>query len=155
MSMLGKLEIKRDLYLFCHAEIDKRIKNIQHRLKSLEEARNQETKSSAGDKHETSRTLMQIEQEKAEIQLHDANNVKRLLSTINPEKSAYRVGVGSLVTTNQGCYYIAIGLGRISLEGITYFCISKESPIGILLLHKEIGDQFHFNGKNLELLEIC
>jgi hypothetical protein len=154
MSMPSKFVIKKKLYEVCQFQIDKRINNITYRLRSLEEARNQETKSSAGDKHETARTLMQLELEKSEIQLYNANNIKRILLTINPEKPTCRVGLGSLVNTSQGYYFMAIGLGKVALDGVTYFCISKESPIGNLLLHKEQGAEFHFNGNNIVILEI-
>ncbi|MBX2974264.1 MAG: hypothetical protein KF797_14300 [Flavobacteriales bacterium] len=56
---------------------------------------------------------------------------------------------GSLVTTDQGVYFIAIGLGPVQVAGNTCYAISLASPIGQLLQGKAAGDAISFNGKRI------
>ena len=49
--------------------LDKKIKTVQESISYIQEARNNETKSSAGDKYETSRVMMQAELDKQNLLL--------------------------------------------------------------------------------------
>lgn len=54
---------KAKVYLHCQRIINEKRALLEKEMKSLQESSNNETKSSAGDKHETSRALAQAEQE--------------------------------------------------------------------------------------------
>ena len=58
------MDIKEQLYEFCRAYIDGRTIRINESIKSIQESLSSETKSSAGDKHETGRAMLQLEREK-------------------------------------------------------------------------------------------
>jgi len=58
--MKTNFQIKEALYKACEEDTEKRINVIERNLKSIEESRNNETKSSAGDKYETGRAMLQI-----------------------------------------------------------------------------------------------
>jgi len=58
------MTIKNQLYKICVENINKRILTIEKRLNAMVEARNSETKCVVGDKHETGRTMMHLEEEK-------------------------------------------------------------------------------------------
>jgi len=61
------------------------------------------------------------------------------------------VAFGSLVTTDQGRYFIAIGLGAVEMEGETCYAISLASPIGQALKDKGVGDVIEFSGKRITI----
>jgi len=152
--MKDGLEIKRELYRKCTEYIDQRIESIQKKLDDVAESRLNETKSSAGDKHETGRTMMQLEEQKATVQLYAARDVKLVLDQIDVEQSNPQIGLGSLIICNTGNYYLAISAGKIEIESIKYYAISMQSPMGLALIGKETGDNVEFNGKTLEIIEI-
>jgi hypothetical protein len=62
----------------------------QTRLESAfddaQNALNDDSKSSAGDKHETSRAMVQLEQEKLSSQLENLTKLRQLLKSISLEK---------------------------------------------------------------------
>jgi transcription elongation GreA/GreB family factor len=60
-----------------------------------------------------------------------------------------------LVFTNQGIYFILIGLGKISVGGNNYYAISLASPIGMLFSKKKVGDEIDFQHQRLRINEIC
>ena len=152
--MTNKEEIKEALYKACEEDTEKRIETIKKALSSIEESRNNESKSSVGDKYETGRSMMQIEEEKAKRQLWQAIQLKQELTQIDPRKRSNRVELGSLVETTNGNYYLSIGLGKLSLENELYYCISINSPIGRKMLNKEVGEEVEFNGAKMRIEEI-
>lgn len=144
-------EIKEKLFQACQADIDQRINSIQEVLGSIEESRNNETKSSVGDKYETGRSMMQMEEQKSRQQLFQANQVRLGLMKIDIQRKSDKVESGSLVETTTGNYFISIGLGKVRIEDTIYYCVSSRSPIGMKLMHKKKGDEIEFNGKKIRI----
>ena len=137
-------EIKQQLLKCCEVFIDKRLANVQHNIAEVQEALTSETKSSAGDKHETGRAMLQLEREKFGAQLSEINQVKQALSKINVSKHSEAICLGSAVLTNKSNYFIAISAGEMDIDGIKYFAIAPNTPIGQLLLSKKAGDTVRF-----------
>lgn len=115
-------------------------------LNNVTEAANNETKSSAGDKHETARAMMQLEQEKLGNQLKELLEQKTELEKIDISNSHTYVAKGSLIQTDKGYFFLSIGLGKINVEGKIVFSISPRSPFGIKLLGKKGTDVVEMNG---------
>ena len=69
--------MKDQLYQLCLAFIDKRIANATEALQQAQEASNDDTKSSAGDKFETGREMAQ----------QDINRNKQLLADAQQQKA--------------------------------------------------------------------
>jgi transcription elongation GreA/GreB family factor len=113
-----------------------------------------DTKSSAGDKHEVGRAMIQQELDKLEARQERLEAQLRELDRIPEQASTAQVAHGSVVNTDQGSYFIAIGLGAITVGDQRCFVCSPASPIGQALLGKTVGDQLHFNGRALRILGI-
>ncbi len=150
MTFLSK-QIVHDSAL---GHVSEKISMLRTLIEDNREGLISETKSTAGDKHETSRAMGQLEQEKLNKQLLEAEKQFSLLSGINVEIKAEKVQVGSLIETTMGWFYLSVGLGQIKLEGQTIFCISPQSPIGALLLSTRVGDQINWQNKKIEVLKI-
>lgn len=147
-------EIKQQLYLQLEKQLDKKIETAKEMMQSAADSRDKETKSSVGDKYETGRAMMQLEYEKNEMQLLKALELKKRLTSINITKENSEVVLGSLVITNQGNYFISIGLGKVMIDSTKYFAISVLSPIGQLLLTKTIGATVTFNKREIKIAGI-
>tara|TARA_R110000782_G_scaffold251934_1_gene339601 strand:- start:60141 stop:60575 length:435 start_codon:yes stop_codon:yes gene_type:complete len=114
--------IKKALHQCCLTLAEDRIASLQHILKETQQAANNETKSSAGDKHETGRAMAQLETEKLTSQLTEALNIKQNLAQINPTITSKVVVLGSAVYTNKGNFYIAASIGKVAIENEVFFC---------------------------------
>ncbi len=134
--------------------IGQKITQLNKAIESAMESRDLHTKSSAGDKHETSRAMMQIELENLMSQLTKNTDLKNELSQINLQQKHKSIGFGSLAITNQGRYFISIGMGKKLINNDTYYCISLASPIGSLLKNKKVGETFKFQEKDFIITEI-
>ena len=139
--------LKEQLYNKFVSIAQQRVTDLELIIKEAQHAANNETKSSAGDKHETGRAMAQLETEKLTKQLGEALKLAELLHKINPQVKHQLIGLGSLVITTNGNFFISASLGKIELNEITYFAISSISPIGQLLIQKKENDSFSFNNK--------
>lgn len=146
--------IKKLIISRLHEIIDNKIKVSKSAVESAKKSRNSDTKSSAGDKHETGRAMMQIELEKYETQLSKALLLKQELNKINIQKEYKKVEYGSLVITNQGHYFISIGIGKLEIDKETFYAVSLASPIGKLLQNRTIGNKIQFQEREFIITEI-
>ncbi len=117
------------------------------------ESRDSDTKSSAGDKYETGREMMQREMDKLNASIDTYQN--QLVALQNRVASSNeQIGLRSLVETNFETYYISIGLGAISFEQKIVYAISPESPIGELLRGKKVGEKIELRGRQIIIKHI-
>lgn len=140
---------KADLLKACFTSIEFRINAAKKAMAEAQQAANEETKGSVGDKHETTRAMMQIERDKHARMLANALEQKEILEKINLEKKAEKVSSGHLVITESELFFISIGVGKILFEGHVVYAIAPLSPLGMLLTGKKVNDQVSFNEKKL------
>lgn len=145
---------KQAAYNFCKSFIEDRLARIHNNISSIQESLSSETKSSAGDKHETGRAMFQLEREKLGVQLSEAETMRQLLSKVNIGAKSDKVRLGSLVRTSKETYFISISAGDFKTSEKSIFCISVRTPIGQLLLGKSTGDHVVFNKNKIQILEI-
>ena len=123
-------------------------------FKDAEKAQNDDTKSSAGDKYETGRAMMQQEKDRNTIQLNEANKLMVAMNSISIKGSSSFAENGSLVITDNGKFYIAISAGSLLVDRESYFAISPASPIGMKLKGLKAGDEFGLNGKAFKVIQV-
>jgi transcription elongation GreA/GreB family factor len=137
--------LKEQLHKLCKAYIDERIKNAEQIINDARDAIHNETKSSAGDKYETTREMMQQDIDMATVRMNDAKQQLAVLDRIDITHAADLVIPGSIVHTDKGNYFIAVSAGMLQVEGSTYNSISIASPIGQAMKGLNAGDNFTFN----------
>ena len=132
-----------------------KIKSLELLINSTTESRDTANKSSAGDKHETSRAKIQTEIDNYSRQLDLALNNLHIIEKVNSSKNNNVATQGSLITTNKGVFFIAIGIGKLQIRSNNYFIISLLSPIGSVMKGLSKNEKFTFRGikysiKNIE-----
>ena len=141
-----------------HETILKLLTNsIVHATKDYElakESRDSDTKSSAGDKFETGREMMQREMDKISASIDQSKNQLNFLSKINLNRPYSTVDLGCLIITDQGIYYISIGLGKVEINAEIIYAVSLDSPIGQIFKGKRVGDILEFRGKTLKINQL-
>jgi hypothetical protein len=122
-------------------------------LQLLEESLLSETKSSAGDKHETGRARVQAEQDKLLGVLNEVLELEKFVNQLKqlPEDSPQK---GALMSTDKGLFYLGLSLGRIEVKGETVFIISAGSPLGAALRNKKPGDDLEFRNVKYKVLDV-
>ncbi|RDY59743.1 3-oxoacyl-ACP synthase [Flagellimonas nanhaiensis] len=146
---------KEDLVKHCWKHFELKFKTVQDRMKTLQDSLSSETKSSAGDKHETGRAMVQLEQEKLSRQLLELEKTRSVLLRIDVNQKSDKISLGSLVKTDLANYFVAISSEVFKQKDLTVFCISAGSPIAQNLMGKEMGEAFYFNGQEQTILEVA
>lgn len=137
---------QKKLYNHCKNKLAQTLDVLEIRKAEILIALESESKSSAGDKHETGRAMIQLEREKLGEQIKKIEKNQAVLYQLKHYKSSGIVRFGSAVQTNKANYYIAIATDSCTIKSTLFHCISPQSPIGVLLLGKKVGDQLMFNG---------
>ena len=143
---------KSEILQIIHTKLSEKIDNLE-RLISETRASNNETKSSMGDKYETTREMVQQEINNLQIQLNENVRAKNSLKFINITPHQI-IGSGSLVETERGLFFIAVSLGEISVEKKKIFIISPESPLAKVLIGKKKGDEISLNNLKQSILNV-
>ena len=125
---------KQQIHIQYINAINNKILMLQQILADLKESGTNETKSTAGDKHETALVMLQIEQANTRAQLHDALEQRASLLNIDPNIITGKILRGSYVKTNKGNFYLSVALGKLIINGETVMAISPQSLLGGELL---------------------
>lgn len=134
--------------------IDKKIETIENEISLSNDSMGDFCKSSAGDKHETTRAMAHIELDKKQQQLVLNSRLKTALLSIDLSKEHTTVNVGSYVITSNGDFFISIALGSIKTDTGNFYAISLASPIGQKLKGKNVGDAIEINGNSFTIEHI-
>jgi transcription elongation GreA/GreB family factor len=135
--------------------LEDRLKTIGLAIDDMKLARDAESKSSAGDKYETGRSMVQIEMGKLNHTLNQIKKQKRALSLVMPDKKSVQVEYGSVIETNEGVYLLAVGMGAVRVGEQEIFCISEAAPIGQALSGRTPGEQIRFKGRDILIKSIA
>ncbi len=143
---------KQVVYNTLREELELRKNRIEESLADSLNSMTRETKSSAGDKHETGRAMAQLEQEKLSGQLTKATQLTGIITGIDPTEQHNHVQFGSLVQLDKDWYFFSVGIGKILVDDTFIFCLSAATPLGKVLLTKIEGDHISFNGKKMKVV---
>ena len=143
--------LKDLLYNHCENQINLKLKNYLSIDNELVESLKKETKNSSGDKHETTRAMIQIEREKNGKRIKEIEILKKQLLSIKLiENNKKKISLGSLVKTNNYNYFIAVSVDKFNFKGNDIYCISQNTPVGKALIGKKVNETFSFNNtKNI------
>ena len=132
--------LKQKIFYHYLKAINDKINLLQKVLADLKESGANETKSTAGDKHETALAMLQIEQANVRGQLKEVQVQKTVLEKINPVLSPSVIVQGSLIKTNTGYLFLSIALGKAVIDDTTVTALSQQSPLGKQLMGLKAGD---------------
>ena len=124
-------------------------------MKNAQESANSEDKSSAGDKYETSRAMGHLDRDMNAKQLLVAKKELSELLSINSTLTYVTPTKGALVQTNTTYFFIAIGVGLVTINKLSVGVISPISPIALQLKNKKQGDTITVGGKQQTIMTIC
>ena len=148
---MTKEEIKIQLLNACKAQLATRRQAVDTNLTNVMRSLKEETKSSAGDKHETGRAMLQLERENAGKQLAEIEKLESLLQRVSVKISSGPVHLGNVIETNQATYFLSIPSGELLINNKTYYAIGIASPIGKVLLGKNEGDEIRFRESTIRI----
>jgi transcription elongation GreA/GreB family factor len=139
------MKLKQKIYNHYLLVIHDKASMLQKILDDLKYSGTNETKSTAGDKHETALAMLQIEQANTRAQLQEVLKQKAALEKINPALTVSVVLNGSLIKTNCGYLFMSIALGKAEVDKTSVIALSPLSPLGQKLMGLKMGDSAVIN----------
>lgn len=146
---------KSAVYQTAIAQLKQKEALLAEERKNIIESILEEEKNSAGDKYETSRENMtqdlnslekQIKQSKLDLdELYRLQSIKDTPPTVQE---------GALVQLGTEWFLLAISVGQVKVEDKQVFLLSKNSPLGELLVGKKKNEAIQFRGKPQTITEI-
>lgn len=134
--------------------LEDRIVSSQEELNSIKDAIAAETKSSAGDKFETSREMMNQSKDKLLNHIAELNKQKTILKLININLKKESVSPGALIQTSNGNFLISSSFGKVEIEDKIVMLISTASPLFQEMKRMHVKDSFEFRNRKYEILSI-
>ena len=122
--------------------------------RSAQESAANDTKSSMGDKHETSREILQQEREMNGRRMAEAIRQKEEIERILPNHEFTQIQSGTLAETSLGWFFFSTALGFVHVDNAKVAVISMASPIGQSLKGMKAGDTIIFQGKPILIKQI-
>ncbi|MFM7768307.1 MAG: GreA/GreB family elongation factor [Bacteroidota bacterium] len=132
----------------------KRSEELRKAIDAIQQGANADTKSTAGDKHETARAMAQLDVEMLSKQLAKTNKSIEILKRIPTNNTSKTIQQGSVVETSMGTFYLSVGLGNIQVDGKTIMAISTESPMAKAIMGKKPGDQIEWRAQQITVIAI-
>ncbi len=146
--------IKKELLAFVLNDLLFQKREVEGEIESLLEEIGKETKSSAGDKFETAREMMNQERNRLEERLHHLATQSVYVKDMQTAVPSKTVGVGSLVETEHNIFLFGVALGKIIFQEQEIFLLSLSSPIGKVFMGKEKGAKLNFMAKNYSIKSV-
>ncbi|MEO6685245.1 MAG: transcription elongation factor [Dyadobacter sp.] len=134
--------------------LDDRLQVAWKAMEAAQDSANDQSKSSAGDKYETSRSMGQLDRSMHARQYEQVRQERVVLDRIGESESLSRGAIGALLETTAGWFFISVSLGAVKFDNQTIIAVSSSSPVGLSFLGKEAGAQFQFLNKQHKIIAI-
>ena len=146
--------MKSTILAYVKTYLDKRMQTSLDAMNAAQESANGESKSSAGDKYETSRAMGQLDRDMHARMYQQTLEERKLVERIDESLIYNKGALGAFLKTTMGDFFLSVSIGNIKIDEKPIMIISPQSPIGALLMGKIVGDKFSFRGKEAEILRI-
>ena len=148
------MEFKDDVCAYYAQNIQDKIDVFKDMISALTEDAKNDSKGSAGDKHETALSMMHLEQEKLNYKILENVAAKKAFDEINFGRKSDKVILGSLVQANSTYFLLSVALSKATIDGKTVYGLSPESPLAKALLGQIVGHSFKINASSYVINQI-
>lgn len=154
MPNLQQIALKMQLKERCMLLIRDRMELLRTTMNEAQVVANAETKSSAGDKYETSRAMGHLEKDMYARQLTETGKEMASLMGIECNLIYTTISPGCFVRCESISYFILAGIGKIDFNGELIYVISPIAPVAQSLLGKRKDDIVSINNFIHQIKEI-
>ena len=148
-------ELKNAVYQTAITQLKQKAALLAEERKNIIESILEEEKNSAGDKYETSRETMTQDLNSLEKQIKQSSlDMEELYRLQTIKDTPPTVQEGALVQLGSEWFLLAVSVGQVKVGDKSVFLLSKNSPLGELLVGKKKGEVVQFRGKPQSITEI-
>ena len=149
---MSKIELKKRLLEVCIARQQEIAAELQHEVDETLRLSNEY--GAPKDRYDPYRTKLMNQNNLFAQQLKQANTLLVTLQKIPVDKEINTVEFGAIVITNKQKIFVSVGMGKVELDGETYYAISPRVPIFEAMRGKKAGETFVFKGQAFQIKEV-
>lgn len=150
--MSDKLELKKRIYNKCLSILEENAETARQTMNQIQKDANEAEQEH--DVFDGSRSELLRERDIYAEQLQKAVDEIQILKKVSFDGLEDQVEFGAVVLTNRQKMFIALGLGKVDVDGETYYVISKDTPIYQAMEGLRQGDRFSFNNMDFEIKDV-
>jgi hypothetical protein len=150
--MEKKLEFKKKLYDRCLEILEERAETARKQMNEVQEDANEAEQEH--DVFDGSRSELLRKRDIYAEQLQKAVDEIQILKKVSFDDITEQVEFGAVVITNKQKMFIALGLGKVTLDNDVYYVISKDVPIYKAMEGLKKGDEFEFNNMKFTIKDL-
>jgi hypothetical protein len=149
---MDKRRLKETIINACKKQLQETINHIQSAVDDAQNGANEYGQPK--DRYDSYKAQLYRKRDMFAQQLQKAIEQMEILHKIDPKDTRTEVGFGSIVITDKQKLIVAIGLGKLNVEGDDYFCISPLVPIYDAIKGKKANDTCEFRGNEIVIKEV-
>ncbi len=150
--MEKKLEFKKKLYDRCMEILEESAETARRQMNEVQEDANEAELEH--DVFDGSRTELLRKRDIYAEQLQKAVDEIQILKKVSFDNMSEQVEFGAVVITNRQKMFIALGLGKVSIDDDVYYVISKDVPVYKAMEGLKKGDEFEFNNMKFTINDL-
>lgn len=148
---MWSMEKKNEFIAFLHQHLQEQLEALQAQMNLLNNSIANETKSSAGDKYETSREMINQEINQIGNQIQNIRDQQGLMTKLNFDEKK-QTCLGAIFATSKSIFCWSVSAGKISFQGDNIMCISSQSPFAQTCHDKMVGEKVGMANLETEVL---
>ena len=146
-----EINLKKELYKQCNSFVNKRLQTVEEIISSNQKALQSETKSSAGDKYETSREMINQEINQIGNQIQNVRTQQGLMTKLNFDEKK-QTCLGAIFGTSKSIFCWSTSAGKVKFQDEVVMCISSQSPFAQTCHDKNVGEKVGMANMETEVL---
>ena len=154
LSPEEQVNFKKLIIQECIAEKTTQIKVLSEMIASIKDSMANDTKSSAGDKHETSRENASQTLAIYENSLRKAMEDLMIIENYKFKASYTSVDVGAVVVLEKMVLFILDNFTKMMDSNLNIMVASSKGPFVQRMLGKSKGYEFEFNNQSFKIIDV-
>lgn len=146
------MSLKSELLQKCIEQVEESITNTIEVINEAQKSANEY--GIPRDRYDSYRAQLLRKKDMFAQQLERTRQQLDLLKRIDEKRKSESVEFGAIVKTEFQKMFISTGLGKVNLNGDTFYVISTLVPIYKAIEGKKVGEVCEFNGRKMKILEV-
>jgi hypothetical protein len=149
---MEKFTLKTLLVEACRNKLIDSTNNLKAAMDDLQQQSNEY--GAPKDRYDSFRTQLLRRRDMLAQQLQKEFTELSILDRIDLKKTVSSVQFGAIVITDGQDFFVSVGLGKVELEGESYYAISAQVPVYQSLSGKTKGDFAEFRGRKIAIKDV-
>jgi len=149
---MDKEKLKKEIVTTCMNTLEKSVETIRERIAEIIQTAN----DYEGD-HDIFDPFKEDMMKKKDLQVKQMEkhlDEIKVLRKADPKRISDKVEFGSVVITDKQRMFVSVALGKVSVEGDTYYVISTQVPAYQAMKDLKAGESFSINNNKFVIQDV-